>query len=68
MQSDWPTATLGELTINLDTKRRPVKEADRRSGPYPYYGASGIVDHVDGFLFEGEHLLGSVEFQVGCRA
>ncbi|KAF1700298.1 restriction endonuclease subunit S [Pseudoxanthomonas kaohsiungensis] len=57
MQSDWPTATLGELTINLDTKRRPVKEADRRSGPYPYYGASGIVDHVDGFLFEGEHLL-----------
>jgi type I restriction enzyme S subunit len=57
MQSDWPTATLGDLTINLDTKRKPVKEADRRPGPYPYYGASGIVDYVDGFLFEGEHLL-----------
>lgn len=57
MQSDWPTATLGDLTINLNTKRKPVKEADRRPGPYPYYGASGIVDYVDGFLFEGEHLL-----------
>jgi type I restriction enzyme S subunit len=34
-----------------------VKEADRRVGPYPYYGASGIVDHVDGFLFDGEYLL-----------
>lgn len=57
MPSDWPTATLGELTVNLDTRRKPVKEADRRPGPYPYYGASGIVDHVEGFLFEGEHLL-----------
>lgn len=57
MRSDWSVATLGELTINLDTKRRPVKEADRRPGPYPYYGASGVVDYVDGFLFEGEHLL-----------
>ena len=57
MRSDWPVAKLGELTINLDTKRRPVKEAERRPGPYPYYGASGVVDYVDGFLFEGEHLL-----------
>jgi len=57
MPSDWPTATLGELTLNLDTRRKPVKETDRRAGPYPYYGASGIVDHVEGYLFEGEHLL-----------
>jgi type I restriction enzyme S subunit len=57
MSSEWPTAKLGDLTINLDTKRKPVKEADRRPGPYPYYGASGIVDHVDGYIFDGEHLL-----------
>lgn len=57
MPSDWPTATLGELTVNLDTRRKPVKEADRRPGPYPYYGASGVVDYVEGYLFEGEHLL-----------
>lgn len=48
---------IGELTVNLDRKRIPVKAADRRPGPYPYYGASGVVDHVDDYLFEGLHLL-----------
>jgi len=57
MSSEWDSAELGSLTVNLDTRRKPVKEADRKPGPYPYYGASGIVDYVDGFLFEGEHLL-----------
>lgn len=57
MSSEWPYLPLGELTVNLDTRRKPVKEADRKPGPYPYYGASGIVDYVDGYLFEGEHLL-----------
>ena len=57
MSSEWASAELGSLTVNLDTRRKPVKEADRKPGPYPYYGASGIVDHVDGYLFEGEHLL-----------
>ena len=50
-------AKLGDLTVNLDTKRKPVKEADRKPGPYPYYGASGVVDYVDGYIFDGEHLL-----------
>ena len=54
---EWQTFTLGELTDNLDAIRIPVKEADRGVGPYPYYGASGVVDHVDGFLFDGEYLL-----------
>ena len=57
MSSDWAYAKLGDLTINLDTKRKPVKEADRKAGPYPYYGASGVVDYVDGYIFDGEHLL-----------
>ena len=57
MSSEWGYAKLGELTVNLDTRRKPVKEADRKPGPYPYYGASGIVDYVDGFLFDGDHLL-----------
>ncbi|SHO84146.1 restriction endonuclease subunit S [Mycobacteroides abscessus] len=51
------TQSLGERTVNLDRRRVPVKSADRRPGPYPYYGASGIVDHVDNFLFDGLHLL-----------
>ncbi len=35
----------------------PVKESDRRPGPFPYYGASGIVDRVDRYIFDGEYLL-----------
>uniref|UniRef100_UPI0019177B41 restriction endonuclease subunit S n=1 Tax=Rhodovarius lipocyclicus TaxID=268410 RepID=UPI0019177B41 len=45
------------MTENFDAERRPVKASDRRSGPYPYYGAQGVVDHVDGFLFDGEYVL-----------
>ena len=39
--------------------RVPVKAGDRakRAGIYPYYGASGVIDQVDGFLFEGDYLL-----------
>ena len=59
MASDvqWFERSLGEVTVNHDGKRRPVKESERKGGPYPYYGASGIVDYVDGYIFEGLHLL-----------
>lgn len=57
MATEWPRIPLGDLTENFDGKRVPVKEADRKPGPYPYYGASGIVDRVDGYLFDGEYLL-----------
>lgn len=57
MVSEYPLRRLGDLTVNFDGKRVPVKEADRLRGPYPYYGASGIVDYVDGHLFDGEYLL-----------
>jgi type I restriction enzyme S subunit len=53
----WPVIPLGELTLNHDGKRRPVKESERKPGPYPYYGASGVVDHVDDYLIDGEYLL-----------
>jgi type I restriction enzyme S subunit len=55
--SEWRLRSLAELTENLDSRRVPIKEADRRTGSYPYYGASGIVDYVDDFLFDGLHLL-----------
>ena len=57
MSSAWPLRSLGELTINHDGRRKPVKESERKPGKYPYYGASGVVDYVDGYLFEGRHLL-----------
>jgi type I restriction enzyme S subunit len=57
MSSEWPIRPLGELTVNHDGKRKPVKDSDRKPGPYPYYGASGVVDYVDNFLFDGSYLL-----------
>ena len=54
---EWQVFSLGTLTENFDSRRIPVKEADRRKGPYPYYGASGIVDYVDDYIFDGEYLL-----------
>ena len=55
--SYWQTQPLASRVVNLDSRRVPVRSADRRPGPFPYYGASGIVDHIDDFLFEGLHLL-----------
>ena len=57
LTAEWTTSRFGELSINFDGRRRPVKELDRRPGPYPYYGASGIVDYVDDYIFDGDYLL-----------
>jgi type I restriction enzyme, S subunit len=55
--SAWPTLPLEELIRNFDSRRVPIKGADRKPGPFPYYGASGIVDSVDGYIFDGDYLL-----------
>ena len=57
MGGEWSKVELGGVIINHDGKRKPVKESERRPGHYPYYGASGIVDYVDGYLFDGNYLL-----------
>lgn len=54
---EWFEKPLGEITNNHDGKRRPVKESERKKGAFPYYGASGVVDQVDGYLFDGSYLL-----------
>ena len=54
---EWPMVKLGEVCENLDSQRRPVEKSERKPGPYPYYGASGIVDYVDNFIFNGDFLL-----------
>ena len=53
----WEQRKLGECVEFLDTQRKPLEGAKRVSGPYPYYGASGIVDYVDGYLFDEELVL-----------
>ncbi|RNF52335.1 restriction endonuclease subunit S [Marinomonas hwangdonensis] len=57
MSSEFEYLPLCEITVNFDNKRKPVKAPDRKPGPYPYYGASGIVDYVDSYIFAGEYLL-----------
>ena len=42
---------------NLDSKRVPITKSDRKAGAIPYYGASGIVDYVEGHLFDEDLLL-----------
>lgn len=53
----WVEKTLDEISLNLDSKRIPITKSDRTSGKYPYYGASGIVDYVADYIFEGDTLL-----------
>ena len=53
----WEQRKLGEVVEFLDTMRKPLEGTKRIRGPYPYYGASGIVDYVDGYLFDEELIL-----------
>jgi len=57
MPEHWKRLTLGDVTESLDSRRVPVRARDRRPGAYPYWGASGIVDHVDRYLFDEPTLL-----------
>ena len=52
MKAGWKIVALGELCDILDSKRKPITKRDRTPGKYPYYGATGIQDFVEGFLFD----------------
>jgi type I restriction enzyme, S subunit len=56
---EWEATSINLLLKNLDSKRIPLKEGDRQeiNGQYPYYGASGIIDWVDDYIFDGEYIL-----------
>lgn len=53
----WHERTLDQISVNRDSERVPVTKSDRKAGIYPYYGASGIVDCVDEYLFDCNALL-----------
>jgi type I restriction enzyme S subunit len=57
--STWSVLGLDQVATNHDGKRIPLKQADRvkRQGPYPYYGASGVIDSIDDYLFDGTYVL-----------
>jgi type I restriction enzyme S subunit len=56
---DWEVVPLKEVVEFLDGKRKPVKMSDRAKmrGIYPYYGASGIVDYVNDYIFDDDLIL-----------
>ena len=49
--------TLPQISKNLDRKRKAITSTKRVAGLYPYYGASGIVDYVESYIFDGNYLL-----------
>jgi len=55
----WEVRRLGEVCDFLDNQRRPIKSAEREfiKGEYPYYGASGIIDYVNDYIFDDELIL-----------
>jgi type I restriction enzyme S subunit len=57
MKAGWQQKTLDQIADNLDSRRVPITKSDRANGPYPYYGASGIVDYVSDYIFDFEALL-----------
>ncbi|MED5547291.1 MAG: restriction endonuclease subunit S [Pseudomonadota bacterium] len=50
----WSLSTIGETADILDKLRVPLNSEERRQrqGPYPYWGANGIVDHIDSYIFD----------------
>ena len=57
--SEWKEYKLGEVVNILDSKRIPLSSKERsiRQGKFPYYGAQGIIDYVDDYIFDGTYLL-----------
>jgi len=55
----WRVIPLGKYVENHDGARVPISETLRteRRGAYPYYGASGVIDTIDGFTHEGKFVL-----------
>jgi len=54
---EWTVSSIDKLCDILNNIRKPVTSTNRTAGPYPYYGASGIIDFIDKFLFDERLLL-----------
>ena len=56
---EFKTFRFDEVTINFDKKRVPLSrpQREKRRGIYRYYGAQGVIDYVDDYIFDGTYLL-----------
>ena len=55
----WEWYRLGDYSINRDGERKPISQIERenRAKIYDYYGASGVIDKIDGYTHDGIFLL-----------
>jgi restriction endonuclease S subunit len=55
----WEWCRLASVMICRDGERDPISKAERerRGKGFPYYGASGVIDSIDGFTHDGDFLL-----------
>ena len=60
-KEEWGDISFGEFIELYDSKRIPLSQLQRdekRLGSlYPYYGASGVIDHINDYIFDGDYLL-----------
>lgn len=56
-KNEWKKVKLENVCDILDNKRIPITASKRKKGVYPYYGANGIQDYVDDYIFNDELIL-----------
>ena len=59
LEAKSKTVKFGDVVALEDSKRVPLNSRDRkaRKGPYPYYGATSVMDYVDDYLFDEIRIL-----------
>ena len=57
--ASWSWTRFGNIVFNYDSQRRPITKHNRVNdlGLYDYYGATGAIDKVDSYIFDGEYLM-----------
>lgn len=59
LPSGWDIARFGEVLISRDSDRKPISSNERQSlqGDFDYYGASGVIDKINDYIFDKPLLL-----------
>ena len=57
LKSNFELKELREIVEVFDKKRKPLKKTERIQGDYPYYGATGIIDYINDYIFDEELVL-----------
>lgn len=57
LPESWTLVSVADVSVCLDRLRKPITKKHRTPGPYPYYGANGLVDRVGDYIFDDELVL-----------